>query len=414
MYKISVMIRSLFLLLLIVFNFVCPSNAQNPANSYKEISLPQLMEKVKQGDKNMVVVDVRTPGEYNDTVSNGKHLNLGRIKGAVNLDLQSLHQKPENINQLDEYRDKEIYVICSHSYRSRTVSNMLLKNGFAKVNNVLGGMSEWFRLYEDLQPYRAASYESRISYRNLSPAQLYQQLAKQNETVFIGFTRAPRDRFDSMNAAFYKYFPDFKKAAYFSFADSLKILELAKSVKGKPIVTFNAVGAGAAETTEWLTKNGVPNVSYLVGNLYGFYEYVMNEHEIEKQQNLFHVKSQIRFITAANLCRNLDIKKDVRIIDTRHDTLFNKLTTGTKHNYKYLKGSVNFPFYNSATAFEQSFPDKKPVYVLIGQGGVTGIEIAEEVSRKGYRVEWLMGGLQRWEWYVNNSEGFSCRDYFVQ
>jgi rhodanese-related sulfurtransferase len=408
------MTRPLSLLLTFVTVLIYQASAQNAPNSYKEISLPQLMEILKQGDKNAVVVDVRTPGEYYDTLSSAKHLNIGRIKGAVNLDLQSLQKNPENIKQLDEYKDKNLYVICSHSYRSRTVSNLLLKNGFSHVNNVQGGMSEWFRLYEDLKPYRASMYESHISYQNLSPAQLYAQLGKQSETVFIGFTRTPRNSFDSMSATFYKYFPDFKNATYFGMEDSAKVLEFAKSVNGKPIVTFNLIGFGAAENAEWLTKNNIPNVTYLVSNLYGFYEYVMNKNEKENLAKVFKVKSPIRFITSQNLCGYLDSKKDVKIIDIRHDTLFNKLTDGTKHNYKHLKGSLSFPSEQGASAFEQKFPDKKPVYVVVAQGGVVGIEMAEELVRKGYKIEWLMGGLQRWEWYVNNVGSFSCKNYFVQ
>src|SRR5687768_14125587 len=120
-------------------------------NNYKEISLPQLMQKVQQGSKGYIILDVRTPGEYADTVSGGRHMGIGRIKNAINISLQDLLQKTGTHQQLEKYKQEDIYVICSHSYRSRRISNLLLQNGFSSVNNVQGGMTEWYRNYDDLK-----------------------------------------------------------------------------------------------------------------------------------------------------------------------------------------------------------------------------------------------------------------------
>src|SRR5690348_3168573 len=95
--------------------------------NYNEITLPELMKKKQKGDPNMIIVDVRTRGEYHDTVSRGKQSNIGRIKGAINIPVQDFQQKTaETVKQLEAYKDKEIYLICSHSYRSRTASRVLL------------------------------------------------------------------------------------------------------------------------------------------------------------------------------------------------------------------------------------------------------------------------------------------------
>src|SRR5258705_4882218 len=115
--------------------FALTAGAQN---TYNEITLPELMKKKHNGDNNMVIVDVRSKGEYYDTVSRGKQSNIGRIKGAINIPVQELQQNPDAVKQLDAYKDKEIYLICSHSYRSRSASNALLRNGFTHVNNVQG------------------------------------------------------------------------------------------------------------------------------------------------------------------------------------------------------------------------------------------------------------------------------------
>src|SRR5258708_34102495 len=105
--------RSLFLL-----SCLALSAAAIAQNTYTEVSLPELMKK-KQHDPNIVIVDVRSNGEYYDSSSNYKQGNIGRIKGTKHIEVQELDQNPEAIKQLDAYKDKDIYLICSHSNRSR-------------------------------------------------------------------------------------------------------------------------------------------------------------------------------------------------------------------------------------------------------------------------------------------------------
>jgi rhodanese-related sulfurtransferase len=145
-----------------LLSFLIAAIASQAQNNYNEITLPELMKKKQQGDKNMMIVDVRSKGEYYDTVSRGKQSNIGHIKGAINITLQDLQQNPDAVKQLDAYKDKDIYLICSHSYRSRSASRILLNNGFTHVNNVQGGMTEWYRRYDELAPYRNEFLEKGI------------------------------------------------------------------------------------------------------------------------------------------------------------------------------------------------------------------------------------------------------------
>ncbi|HTD92192.1 MAG TPA: hypothetical protein VK644_00200, partial [Chitinophagaceae bacterium] len=62
-------------------------------NSYKEISLPDLMKKKGQ-EKGLVILDVRTNGEYYDTSGQYKQGNIGRIKGTLHVELQDLLENP--------------------------------------------------------------------------------------------------------------------------------------------------------------------------------------------------------------------------------------------------------------------------------------------------------------------------------
>lgn len=382
-------------------------------NNYNEISLPDLMKKRQQGDRNMVIVDVRTNGEYYDSVSRNKQSNIGRIKGAMHIELRNLQENPDAIKQLEAYKDKEIYLICSHSYRSRSASNILLRNGFAHVNNVQGGMTEWYRRYDEMARYMNAFYETSTAYKNMSPAQLANDLLTGRNPLLLGILSTPRFFWDSATKRSYDYYPVFKNAGYFNYGDSLQVLEKVQKEKGRPIVLFNMVNNGAAEIADWLTQKGIPDVHYLVGGNYYFYEYASNKQLVSKLGKYLVQKNTIRFITPVNYCGRM-ASSHAQLVDLRHDTLFNKKTSGIKRDYRYVQGSASFFNERGEQAFGQMFPDKKKEYVLMSQNGITGLELADTLAKKGYKIYWMMGGLQRLEWYTINVEDFNCKNILIE
>ena len=196
-------------------------------------------------------------------------------------------------------------------------------------------------------------------------------------------------------------------------ADYLKIIEQVRKEKNKPVVLFNIVNNGAAETADWLAQKEVANIYYLVGNSYLFYEFFRNKNPGQKTNKFIEAKSKIDFITASNYC-NQSKTGNTLLIDLRHDSLYNKTNKGTKHDYMHLVNSVNFFEGNSINEFEQQFSDKKKNYVFVSENGIDGLAFADALSKKGYTVSWLIGGLQRWEWFMNNVEDFGCNDSLVK
>jgi rhodanese-related sulfurtransferase len=397
--------------LLIMVSLLLKLHAQD---NYSEITLPELMKKKRQGDKNMVIVDVRSPGEYYDSITWGRQSNIGRIKDAINIPVQEFSRNPEAVKQqLAQYKNKDIYLICSHSYRSRVASNVLLNNGFTHVNNVRGGMTEWYRRYEDLYPYRSAFLEKSVSYKNMSPAQLYDELSSGKDVLLIGLRNTPRFWWDSANVRYFQYFPMLKNAVYLTYADSLQVFELAKKDKSRPVVLFNIINNGAAELANRLTQLGVTDVSYLVGGLNLFYESLRNRKTTSDVSKLISIQSPVDFITPENYCK-IASKPQYQLVDIRHDSLFNKPSRGVKHTFSHLKNAVNFYEKNGPDLFMQQYPDKKKDYVLISQNGTDGIEFANSVAQKGYKIHWLINGIDRWEWYMNNVEDFGCNNLLVE
>jgi rhodanese-related sulfurtransferase len=383
--------------------------AAQAQNTYNEISLPQLMKKYQQNASNMVIVDVRSDGERFDSARRYQAGNIGHIKGVVHIDVQELNSNPESIKQLDAYKDKEVYLICSHSYRSRNASNILTKNGFKNVNNVQGGMTEWYRRYEDLLPYRS-SLETSVKYTNISSAQLYEMLSGNNDFLLIGVNINPVTWFDSATNKYLQYFPTFKKALFFNDRDSAKILELARKSAGKPIVLFSNYGMGGAEMAPYLVSEGITNVQFVVGGVNYFLEYLSNKNQLSRAKNLLIAKNAISFITPTYYCS----QTGAVIVDIRHDTLFNKPTHGMKNDFTHLKNAVNFPFFKTAAEFEKAYPDKKATYILVSRNGQEGIDLAEQLSKNGYTIQWMLGGIGRFDWYSTNTEGLSCAGELIR
>lgn len=109
--------------------------------TFKNISFGQVCERLKANPK-AVLLDVRTPGEYDGSA---KH-SFGHFKNAININVEELQQR---IGEIEKYKDQEVIVYCSHSHRSPRASYMLTTKGFKNVVNVQGGVSSMTQSEKD-------------------------------------------------------------------------------------------------------------------------------------------------------------------------------------------------------------------------------------------------------------------------
>lgn len=112
-------------LFLVITSIACAQ--QNQSSS---ITMKDFKERLAT-DKNLVILDVRTPEELAGP--------LGKIDNVINIPIQNLEQR---IDELKSYKDKEILVICRTQNRSAVAVNILQTKGY-KAKNVLGGMTEF-------------------------------------------------------------------------------------------------------------------------------------------------------------------------------------------------------------------------------------------------------------------------------
>lgn len=82
-------------------------------------------------DNNAVILDVRTPEEYQE----------GMIPGAINYDIYMGQEFINAVDNLDKSRN--YYVYCKAGARSAQACTIMSSLGFKTTHNLLGGFSQW-------------------------------------------------------------------------------------------------------------------------------------------------------------------------------------------------------------------------------------------------------------------------------
>ena len=96
-----------------------------PTADVRQLSAEALHNMVT-GSIKMILVDVRSHGEFEDT----------HIEGAVNIPAPELRSRYEELD-----RNKTIVLICSTGHRSSLGTSILKQHGFKDIYNVSGGMT---------------------------------------------------------------------------------------------------------------------------------------------------------------------------------------------------------------------------------------------------------------------------------
>jgi len=113
------------LLLFVLMSFVATSqeviNTVLNTKDYKEVVV----------GKDVQLVDVRTPDEYN----------AGKIDDAINIDYFNQETFKKEFEKLD--KNKPIYVYCKSGHRSHESAVLLEEMGFKEIYDLEGGYMAW-------------------------------------------------------------------------------------------------------------------------------------------------------------------------------------------------------------------------------------------------------------------------------
>ena len=105
-----------------------------------EIAPSLVVEKI-QDNKDIILLDVRTPEEYEEV----------HLENALLLPVQNLSQDSLNAIGLGEdAKNKEIIIYCRSGARSKTAYDIMNSLGYTNIKSVAGGMIHW---EEDRYPF---------------------------------------------------------------------------------------------------------------------------------------------------------------------------------------------------------------------------------------------------------------------
>ncbi|MFX0080461.1 MAG: FAD-dependent oxidoreductase [Candidatus Hodarchaeota archaeon] len=98
------------------------------------ISADELFQRIGTEDEPALMIDVRTPQEYqgpNGHIKNTKLIPLGELMN--------------NPNAIKDYKNEEIIAICHSGSRSMMAGQILAQAGFKDIRNLTGGMMTWHK-----------------------------------------------------------------------------------------------------------------------------------------------------------------------------------------------------------------------------------------------------------------------------
>lgn len=101
------------------------------------MTVHELAELRRAGGEDLIVLDVREPEE----------LAFARLDGAVHIPMRQI---PARLPEID--RDRRVVVMCHHGMRSAQVAGFLREQGFARVENLDGGIDAWSAMIDPSVP----------------------------------------------------------------------------------------------------------------------------------------------------------------------------------------------------------------------------------------------------------------------
>ena len=130
--KLSHVLTVICLLLVTVFLYGCTIQTDSPNQIFEDIGVQEAFELIQdnQGNQSFVIIDVRTPEEFND----------GHIENAINIDFYSETFR-EDLDKLD--KNKTYFIYCRSGNRSGRAMDIMAELGFKEVYNLSVGITAW-------------------------------------------------------------------------------------------------------------------------------------------------------------------------------------------------------------------------------------------------------------------------------
>jgi rhodanese-related sulfurtransferase len=396
-------ILSAVVIALVTSSSVLSCKAQQPFRFdnylYKTVYWNEAIKLMKQ-NSDFLLFDVRTPGEYADT-SQYTHMNMGHIKGAVNISIDSF---PQHIDELKKFTDKKIFLYCSHSQRSRRVSKLLADNGFKNVYNINGGMSILNESGDKIVPLKNEVLVNGNRYKNIAPADAVTLI--QNGDAIIIDVRS-REEFNSKDTVFIKNLGHIKNAKNIPAKEFSNTFEGLKIPKEKTLIVYDLNGSVSSDIAADLSKLGYQNVF----NLFEGFEGLLTNNNIPPAtiKTIVVNPAPINILSVKECINILSNSNQFKIIDARTPDEFNNKAKPEYLNTGRLKGSINIPNLNALANVVNSINKDADILVYGSYSGNNDVDVCKDLVEKGYKnIYFLYQGIGRFTWACFNIE--NCKD----
>jgi rhodanese-related sulfurtransferase len=344
-----------------------------------------------------LLIDVRSPGEFSDT-SMYQHLNIGHLKGAKNIPIDSISK---NIPELKKQSENPIILYCSHSQRSRRVSKILMENGFMKVYNLNGGMTWMNQANEKGFPCKKEMIISQLPYKSISSLEVADFIKNNKDLVILDVRPATefegKDTLEGLNLG------RFKNAINIPFDELKKDPSKADKYKNKTILVYDNSGSQSNPAAKLLTQNGF-SVYHLLG---GITEIVGRDNDTKSLRNELLDNSPA--YTILNIKQGVELlsgTSDLTIIDSRPAEEFNGQAKESWKNLGIVKNAMNIP-QNEFDSRSASLLKDKTATILIY--GPYAARYCRKLKEAGFEnVNYLYGSMWGMISTYKNVYGFNA------
>ena len=373
------------------------SNAQFKADNVKYTTVfPEELCKTLMANQGYTLLDVRSQGEYDDT-STAAGLNIGHMKNSMHIDIREL---PKRWKELSAYKDKPLFIYCSHSQRSRRASRLLADSGFSKLYNINGGLTDFYNQGIESNPCQGLEIVTSVPYKILSSKEFNARL-KQGKSYYIVDLRSD-SIFRGISTEKTKAEGHFNDATNMPFEKLTSTSAIA--IPAKPILLVDEYGDESPEAAKLLFEKGYKDITILFDGMDGWVDYTTNTTDkivVKWTRNINYT-----LLPADDFNKMIANKKEFTLIDVRTKDEFNNASKNYWQNIGQIKGAINIPSAELKT--NNSLPQSKDaVIILYGFNAQPEIfEAAKWLNEQGYKnVSILQGGIWSLRWTSHNIKG---------
>jgi rhodanese-related sulfurtransferase len=382
---------------IVLLMLTATANAQFKADNVKYTTVfPEELCKTLMANQGYTVLDVRSQGEVDDTSTAGS-LNIGHIKDAIHIDIRQL---PQRWKELLAYKDKPLFIYCSHSQRSRRASRLLADSGFTKIYNINGGLTDFYNQGIESSPCSGLEIVTTVPYKilsskefaaNVSQGKSYYIIDLRSDSVFKGISTESSKTQGKFSDAVNVPFNNLSTSPSFNFP-------------AKSILLVDDFGNTSPKAAKLLMEKGYKDVSILFDGMDGWVDYATNASgkPVVKWTTFINYK----LLPAEDFNKMVNEKKEFALLDVRTKEEFSNTSKNYWQNIGQVKSAVNIPSAELKTS--SSLPKSKdtPIVVYGFNAQPDIFESAKWLKDQGYKnVYVLQGGIWSLRWTGHNIKG---------